>query len=81
MPRHNSKPGCFSAVNVGSEYTPEEFAFMKAMERYQRENHRPFPTYTEILAVLLSLGYRQTAQRPGQCDSGSCDTVPGCSRK
>jgi len=44
------------------DYTDEETAFMKAMERYKRENRRPFPTWTEVLEVLRSLGYRKVAE-------------------
>lgn len=41
------------------DYTDEETAFMKAMERYKRENRRPFPTWSEVLEVLRALGYRK----------------------
>jgi hypothetical protein len=44
------------------DYTDEETAFMKAMERYKRENRRPFPTWSEVLEVLRSLGYRKVAE-------------------
>jgi len=43
------------------DYTNEETSFMKAMERYKRENRRPFPTWSEVLEVLSSLGYRKVA--------------------
>jgi hypothetical protein len=43
------------------DYTDEETAFMKAMERFKRENRRPFPTWTEVLEVLHSVGYRKTS--------------------
>ena len=42
------------------DYTDEETMFMKAMERYKRENRRPFPTWSEVLEVLRALGYRKT---------------------
>lgn len=32
------------------------------MERYRRENGRKFPTSSEVLAVLVSLGYRRVAE-------------------
>ena len=35
---------------------------MKAMDRYKRENRRPFPTWSEVLEVLRSLGYRRVAE-------------------
>ena len=42
------------------DYTDEEIAFMKAMDQYKRDNRRPFPTWSEVLEVLRSLGYRKT---------------------
>ena len=42
------------------DYSDEETVFMKAMERYKRENRRPFPTWSEVLEVLRALGYRKT---------------------
>src|SRR5437773_12004023 len=41
------------------DYNDDETSFMKAMERYKRENRRPFPTWSEVLEVLVSLGYRK----------------------
>ena len=43
------------------EYTDEENEFMQAIDRYKRENRRPFPTWSEVLEILLSLGYRKVA--------------------
>ena len=42
------------------DYTDDETAFMKSMEQYKRQNRRPFPTWSEVLEVLTSLGYRKT---------------------
>lgn len=42
------------------EYSEEELAFMRAMDLYKRNNRRPFPTWSEVLEVLRSLGYRKT---------------------
>ncbi len=44
------------------DYTDDETEFMKAMDRYKRENRRPFPTWSEVLEVLYSLGYRRVAE-------------------
>lgn len=44
------------------EYDDEETIFMKAMDRYKRENRRPFPTWSEVLEVLKSLGYQRTGE-------------------
>jgi len=42
------------------DYTDDETDFMKAMDRYKRDNRRPFPTWSEVLEVLRALGYRKT---------------------
>ena len=42
------------------DYNDEEITFMKAMDLYKRANRRPFPTWSEVLEVLRSLGYRLT---------------------
>ena len=42
------------------DYSDEEIIFMKAMDQYKRSNRRPFPTWSEVLEVLRSLGYRRT---------------------
>lgn len=47
---------------LGSDYTDEERVFMLAMEKYIRENRRPFPTWSEVLAVAHDLGYRLTSE-------------------
>jgi hypothetical protein len=43
------------------DYTDDEIEFMKAMDQYKRDNRRPFPTWSEVLEVLISLGYRKVA--------------------
>jgi hypothetical protein len=46
----------------GITLTPAEVQFARAMERYKRLRHRPFPTWHEVLNVLIGLGYRQIDQ-------------------
>ena len=41
------------------DYTDAEIEFMTAMDRYRRENGRPFPTWSEVLEVVRSLGYER----------------------
>lgn len=43
------------------EYQPEELEFMQAVEQYKRRNCRPFPTCSELLEVVRSLGYVRVA--------------------
>lgn len=44
------------------DYNDAEIEFMKAMDQYKRDNRRPFPTWSEVLEVLHSLGYRKVAE-------------------
>ncbi|HEX6986581.1 MAG TPA: hypothetical protein VF170_14460 [Planctomycetaceae bacterium] len=43
------------------DYSDDEIAFMKAMDEYKRKSGRMFPTWSEVLEVLHSLGYRRVA--------------------
>jgi hypothetical protein len=61
------------------DYNDDEIAFMKAMDLYKRANRRPFPTWSEVLEVLHSLGYRKTEQPtalPGNQMPGSSANGP-----
>ena len=44
------------------DYDEEEISFMKAMDAYKRANRRPFPIWSEVLAVLHALGYRKVEE-------------------
>jgi hypothetical protein len=44
------------------DYTDEEIGFMKAMDDYKRKSGRQFPTWSEVLEVIRSLGYRKVAE-------------------
>lgn len=44
------------------DYTQPEIEFMTAMDKYRRESGRPFPTWSEVLEVLLSLGYEKAVK-------------------
>jgi hypothetical protein len=44
------------------EMTEEQLAFILAMDEYKRVNNKPYPTLTEVLDVLLYLGYRKVAE-------------------
>ena len=41
------------------DYGSEELEFMRALDGYKRASGRMFPTCSEILEVLHSLGYRR----------------------
>ena len=62
-PRHKCKhfpDGQFNCDD-GANIDPEEWDFVNALDRYKRENCRPFVTGREVLAVLKSRGYRKIA--------------------
>lgn len=41
------------------DYSLDEVEFMNAMDQYKRRSGRPFPTWSEVLEVVRSLGYRK----------------------
>jgi hypothetical protein len=44
------------------DYSDQEVEFMNAMNDYKRRSGRQFPTWSEVLEVMRSLGYRQTEE-------------------
>lgn len=45
----------------GAGYESDAIQFMNAMERWKRENRRPFPAWSDVLEVFKSLGYAKPA--------------------
>ena len=43
------------------DYAADEIEFMQAIERYKRTSGRMFPTCSEVLEVVRSLGYVRAA--------------------
>jgi len=41
------------------EYSTDEVEFMQAIQAFKQRSGRPFPTWSEVLAVAKSLGYRK----------------------
>jgi hypothetical protein len=41
------------------DYTNDEIEFMQALENYKKSSGRKFPTCSEILEVIRSLGYQK----------------------
>jgi hypothetical protein len=64
------------AVNVPDEYRAgkrsineypldsEEFEFINAVNAYKQAYQKPFPTWSEVLHVLKSLGYSKSGAPP-----------------
>lgn len=42
------------------EMTGEQFLFIKAIEAFKQVNHKPYPSWTDVLEVVRKLGYRKT---------------------
>lgn len=55
---HPNAPGAMKE----RDFSDEEFAFLQAIDRYKRSRQRPFPTWREVLAIVLSLGYRKVVK-------------------
>jgi hypothetical protein len=45
------------------EMTDEQFEFCMAIETYKKVNKRMYPTWTEVLEVIRTLGYRKVSAR------------------
>ena len=41
------------------DYTNDEIEFMRAMDDYKRKAGRQFPTWSEVLEVIKSMGYKR----------------------
>ena len=57
------------------QMTDEQFEFLMAIDRYKRENQRPFPSWTEVLEVIKAMGYRKVAE-PQSLKSFKKETEP-----
>jgi len=54
------------------DYTADEMEFMNALDAYKRSSGRMFPTCSEVLEVIRSLGYRKVSQT---ADGSACDAT------
>ena len=50
------------------EMNDEQFIFLMAIDKYKRQNNKPFPSWTEVLEVVKAIGYRKVAE-PQSIDS------------
>ena len=59
------------------DYTPEEIEFMNAMDEYKRASGRMFPTCSEVLEVIVKLGYekRPATASVAQHDLGAASNL------
>jgi hypothetical protein len=67
--RHVERRRQVDPTTCERDYTNDEIEFMRAMDNYKRLSGRQFPTWSEVLEVLHSMGYRRVAELmplPGQ---------------
>ena len=57
------------------DYTQDEIDFMRAMDAYKRSSGRMFPTCSEILEVVKSLGYAKQPPAPPTLPMPAVDTT------
>ena len=62
MTKSSDQPRSTQATCVGADYSAEESEFLAAIQRYKARTGRRFPSFTEVLAVAVSLGYRRVAE-------------------
>ena len=53
------------------DYGVDELDFMRALDAYKRSSGRMFPTCSEILEVVRSLGYVRLTAEQAECLGGS----------
>jgi hypothetical protein len=53
--------GLVDPTTCEREYNKAELEFMQAMQDYKQRSGRMFPTWSEVLEVLKSLGYQKVA--------------------
>src|SRR5262249_17923489 len=58
------------------QYTDDEMEFMNAMQRYKEISGKSFPTYREVIRVIVGLGYRREVFDPDQPLSDSSFDEP-----
>ena len=59
------------------DYSELEIEFMHAMDEYKRASGRMFPTCSEILEVLINMGYRKVADAQALYDPSAEATTSG----
>ena len=53
------------------DYLPEEVEFMNALDEYKRTSGRMFPTCSEILEVIRTLGYEKRPAGQSVCPAAA----------
>ncbi len=70
-PRKQQRRRHIDPTTCERDYNEQEIEFMHAMDAYKRSSGRMFPTCSEVLEVIRSLGYVQLTAE--QLEELSCD--------
>ena len=54
------------------QYSDDEMEFMNAMQRYKESSGKSFPTYREVIKVVVGLGYRRAVDEPDPTLTDAC---------
>lgn len=57
-PRVTSRSAC-GGQHIGADISSEAVEFGRALDKFKRDNRRPYPTVSDVLSVAKSLGYRR----------------------
>jgi hypothetical protein len=57
QPARSSRRRLIDPTTCERDYSVDEVEFMQAMDHYKRRSGRMFPTHSEVLEVVRSLGY------------------------
>lgn len=57
---HSGRRKHIDPATCERDYSPEELEFMLAMQDYKKRSGRMFPTWSEVLEILVALGYRKS---------------------
>jgi hypothetical protein len=58
------------------QYTDDEMEFMNAMQRFKESSGKSFPTYREVIRVVVGLGYRRAIVEPDADLTDACQGEP-----
>lgn len=61
QPARHARRRMIDPTTCERDYGADEIEFMQALDRYKRTSGRMFPTCSEVLQVLRSLGYERVA--------------------
>jgi hypothetical protein len=63
------------------DYSSCELEFMQAMQDYKQKSGRMFPTWSEVLEVLRSLGYEKPGRAPAPASKPPAAKAPAAKPK